>query len=72
MTQALAWAMISYCLPGIEASRAGLVLLLQPALSFVWDVLLFNRLTGVVGWLGVAMVLAAIYMGMGSRKSKPT
>ncbi len=70
LSQALAWAMISYCLPGVDASRAGLVLLLQPALSFVWDVLLFNRETGVMGWLGVAMVLAAIYMGMGIRKTK--
>ena len=69
LSQALAWAMSSYCLPGVDASRAGLILLLQPALSFVWDVLLFNRMTGVAGWFGVAVVLAAIYMGMGKRKS---
>ena len=64
LCQALAWAMIAYCLPGVDASRAGLILLLQPALSFVWDVVLFDRPTGTAGWLGVIAVLAAIYMGM--------
>lgn len=68
VSQALAWAVIAYSLPGVDASRAGLILLLQPALSFVWDVLFFNRATGGMGWLGVAVVLAAIYMGMSRRK----
>lgn len=65
--QAVAWVMISNSLPGVPASRAGLILLLQPALSFVWDVFFFNRQTGVVGWIGVGMVLVAIYLGMISR-----
>lgn len=64
LSQALAWAVITYTLPKVDASRAGLILLLQPALSFVWDVLLFDRQTGVMGWSGVAVVLAAIYLGM--------
>ncbi|MCG8686885.1 MAG: DMT family transporter [Desulfobacterales bacterium] len=64
LSQALAWVMISHFLPGVEASRAGLILLLQPALSFVWDVILFNRETGWAGWIGVTIVLIAIYMGM--------
>lgn len=64
LCQALAWAMISYFLPRVPASRAGLILLLQPSLSFAWDVLLFDRQTGVMGWVGVCVVLAAIYMGM--------
>ena len=38
--------------------------MLQPALSFVWDVVFFDRLTGMMGWLGVSIVLASIYMGM--------
>lgn len=69
LSQALAWAMIANALPRVEASRAGLVLLLQPALSFVWDVAFFQRLTGVMGWAGVAMVLGAIYLGMIDRKN---
>lgn len=64
LSQALAWALISFYLPRVDASRAGLILLLQPTLSFVWDVLFFDRQTGVIGWCGVALVIAAIYMGM--------
>ncbi len=67
LSQAVAWVMISNSLPRVQASRAGLILLLQPALSFVWDVLLFNRQTGIAGWAGVTMVLAAIYLGMTGR-----
>ncbi len=64
LSQGLAWVIISHCLPRVDTSRAGLILLLQPALSFVWDVVFFDRLTGMMGWLGVSIVLAAIYMGM--------
>jgi drug/metabolite transporter (DMT)-like permease len=67
--QAIAWAMITNSLPRIAASRAGLILLLQPALSFFWDVLFFKRQTGIAGWAGVVLVLAAIYLGMTGRTS---
>ncbi|MBU0969877.1 MAG: DMT family transporter [Proteobacteria bacterium] len=70
LSQAFAWGMISNSLPGVPASRAGLILLLQPALSFVWDVLFFNRQTGIEGWAGVIMVLTAIYLGMAGRAKK--
>jgi drug/metabolite transporter (DMT)-like permease len=62
--QTIAWVMISNSLPKITASLAGLLLLLQPALSFVWDVLFFDRQTGISGWIGLIMVLMAIYLGM--------
>jgi len=68
LSQGLAWVIISHYLPRVDTSRAGLILLLQPALSFVWDVVFFDRLTGMMGWLGVSIVLAAIYIGM-MRKS---
>lgn len=67
VSQALAWALIAYYLPRVEASRAGLILLLQPTLSFVWDVVFFDRQTGTMGWIGVAVVLTAIYLGMTRR-----
>ena len=70
LSQAFAWGMISNSLPGVPASRAGLILLLQPALSFFWDVLFFNRQTGIEGWAGVMMVLTAIYLGMAGRVKK--
>jgi drug/metabolite transporter (DMT)-like permease len=62
-SQSAGWILITNALPKIRASLSGLVLLLQPALAFVWDVLFFQRPTSSLNWLGVGMVLAAIYMG---------
>jgi len=62
-SQALGWVLITNALPHVRASLSGLILLLQPALAFVWDVLLFQRPAGMLNWIGVTIVLAAIYMG---------
>jgi len=66
-TQAIGWILISNALPRIRASLAGLFLLLQPSLAFVWDVLLFQRETSPVNWIGVIIAITAIYLGMNSR-----
>ena len=63
-SQTIGWLLISEALPKIPTSLAGLVLLLQPSLSFVWDVLFFDRPTSLLNWLGVLIALAAIYMGL--------
>ena len=50
----------------------GLLLLLQPTLAFVWDVLIFGRAFGVTEVSGAALALFAIYLGSrpdASRKS---
>jgi drug/metabolite transporter (DMT)-like permease len=62
-SQVLGWILIANALPKLRASLSGLILLLQPALAFVWDVLFFERPTTLVNWLGVAVALAAIYLG---------
>lgn len=67
--QAAAWVVISNALPKVNASHAGLILLLQPSLSFVWDVLFFNRVTGTAGWAGVMIALTAIYLGMTGKEN---
>lgn len=67
-SQTIAWVMISNALPKVNASFAGLILLLQPTLSFVWDVIFFDRITGPAGWAGVVVVLSAIYFGMTGKK----
>ena len=67
-SQTIGWVVISSSLPRTRASIAGLLLLLQPALSFVWDVLIFKRYTTLLNWTGVALVLAAIYLGMSSTR----
>ena len=62
-SQAMGWILIINALPHVRASLSGLILLLQPALAFVWDVLLFQRPTNLANWLGVCAVLLAIYFG---------
>ena len=64
------WILITNALPKIRASFSGLILLLQPALAFVWDVIFFQRATTLVNWLGVLIALVAIYLGM-ARQSSP-
>lgn len=70
LCQALAWVWISRGLALVEASRAGLLLLLQPTLAFIWDVLLFDRPTGWTDGAGAVMALAAIYLGTTSRANR--
>jgi drug/metabolite transporter (DMT)-like permease len=67
-SQTIGWAFIANSLPKVPSSIAGLVLLLQPALAFVWDVLIFDRPASLSNWAGLCIVLAAIYLGMRPRK----
>ena len=69
-SQTIGWAFIARSLPNILPSLAGLILLLQPALAFLWDVLIFARPTSVVQWGGVSVVLVAIYLGATSTRSR--
>lgn len=61
--QALGWVFISKGLPAIAASRAGLLLLLQPSGAFLWDILFFQRTTTGSEYLGAGLALLAIYFG---------
>ena len=63
-SQGIGWILISNALPRIRASLAGLILLLQPSLAFIWDVLLFQRTTSTLNWIGVIIAISAIYLGM--------
>ena len=68
-SQAIGWILIATAMPKIRASLTGLILLLQPSLSFLWDVLFFSRPTTMLQWFGVATTLVAIYLGLtGSRR----
>ena len=63
-SQCFGWLCIASSLPKINTSQAGLILLLQPSLSFIWDVLFFGRPTDLLNWTGVIITLTAIYLGM--------
>jgi drug/metabolite transporter (DMT)-like permease len=60
--QVLGWLLIVRAMPQLPASLVGLLLLLQPGLSFVLDVLLFGRPTVSLDWLGLAVSLAGIFL----------
>lgn len=62
--QGVGWLLLSKGLPLLPASRAGLLMLLQPALSFVWDVLFCGRPTSLTGYCGALIALLAISSGI--------
>jgi drug/metabolite transporter (DMT)-like permease len=68
--QATGWVLLSSGLPRMPASRAGLIMLTQPALSLIWDILFYDRPTGAVGYAGAAVTLAAVGFGLGKGKTK--
>ncbi|MDA3788379.1 MAG: DMT family transporter [Desulfobacula sp.] len=61
-SQAAGWILITNALPHVRTSYSGIILLLQPALAFVWDVLFFQRSTTLINWAGVLLALFAIYI----------
>ncbi len=66
--QCVGWVLIARSLPLLPTSVVGLLLLLQPALAFVLDVLLFHRLTLALEWIGLSLVLCGIFLGSLRRK----
>jgi len=63
LSHCIGWLLIATSLPKVTATQAGLALLLQPALSFLWDVLFFSRTLTVTEAVGAAIALFAIYLG---------
>ncbi|MGN6520876.1 MAG: DMT family transporter [Dokdonella sp.] len=61
--QVFGWVLLTRAMPQLPASTIGLLLLLQPALSFILDVLLFARPTRTLDWIGVALSLLGIFIG---------
>ncbi len=68
-SQVVAWVMISSSLPYVPASKVGLLLLLQPTLSFLWDILFFGREIALHEGAGLLIALFAIWLGSQRVKS---
>jgi hypothetical protein len=47
----------------MEASRAGLILILQPALAYIWEIQLFAREATAVSVIGALIAVLAIHLG---------
>lgn len=69
--QVLGWLLLLRAIPWLPASIIGLLLLLQPAMSFVLDVLLFDRATSLPGWIGVGLSMIGIFVGSRRPARKP-
>lgn len=63
LCQVLGLVLITRGLPGLAASVAGLLLLLQPALSMLWDLLFFQLSISQLQTTGVMLTLLGIYLG---------
>ena len=63
LSHTIGWLLIASSLRQVSTTQAGLALLLQPTLSFVWDVLLFDRPMQAIEFAGAAIALVAIYLG---------
>lgn len=66
--QGLGWFLMTRSMPELPASLVGLILLLQPALAMVWDILFFGRPFGLLELGGGVMVLVGIYLA--SRRNR--
>lgn len=71
LCQAAGWVLLSTGLPRLPASLAGLVMVVQPALAFVWDILLFDRPTDGWGMAGAGLSLFAIWLGLSGASGAP-
>ena len=70
LSHGLGMLFITSSLPHVTTTQAGLALLLQPTLSFVWDVAFFARPMRPTEFLGAALALFAIYLGSRSKEAQ--
>ncbi len=71
LSHALGMVLIASSLPKVSTTEAGLALLLQPTLSFAWDVLFFARPVTSTELLGAVIALLAIYLGAKRPSNQP-
>ena len=71
VVHALGWWAIFSSLSVIPASRAGLILLLQPTLATIWGWMIFSEELTALQLLGAGITIAAIYFGSAMRKAVP-
>ncbi|HEX5786836.1 MAG TPA: DMT family transporter [Woeseiaceae bacterium] len=67
LSHGLGMIFITSALPQVTTTQAGIALLLQPALSFLWDALFFGRPFTATQLAGAALALFAIWLGAGRR-----
>ncbi len=68
--QVLGWVLITRSIKHISAARVSLMLLLQPTLSFIWDIVFFQRPTMAIEFAGAIIAIFAIYLGTWTGEAK--
>ena len=71
LCQGLGWVLITAGLPRLPAALGGLLLLLQPALAWVWDIAAFGARVSAAGAAGLTLVLGAIWLGGLAGRARP-
>lgn len=64
IAQVCGWLVIGRAMPHLTAGVLGLCLLLQPLLAYVWDMALFGTQLDAWGWVGLALSLLGIFLGL--------
>lgn len=59
-SQVAGWLLIGYALPRLPAVETATIILLQPVLTMIWAVLIFNEQPSTIQWVGAALVLAGV------------
>ena len=67
----LAWSLISRAIAKLPVTLVGLLLLLQPLVAFVLDVLVLRHQTQPREWLGLGLALAGIFVAGMKRRPIP-
>jgi drug/metabolite transporter (DMT)-like permease len=70
LSHCLGYILIVSSLPQVSTTEAGLALLLQPTLSFVWDIVFFARPMTTIELAGAALAIGAIYLGSRKRSEQ--
>ncbi|PLX67313.1 MAG: EamA/RhaT family transporter [Denitrovibrio sp.] len=70
LCQAFAWVIIASALPKVKLTISGLILLLQPAFAYVWDVTIFSKDVTSIEFIGAILALTGIYIGTIRRTPK--
>jgi len=60
--QVIGWLLITQSMPNLPTSIVGVVLLLQPALSMLWDIMFFSSPMGLLDFIVLGMVLVGVYL----------
>lgn len=70
LAHCVGWLLISSALAHVTPAVFGLSLLLQPTLSFIWDILLFDRGFTAIEASGALVTLVAIFIGSVRRRRR--